>query len=133
MEGAGTVKLEKDDQGLRSATLGPLTPGFYSYLFTVDGVRTLYLKNATIEQGVASLDKLSAHVQKLSDPPPCRANKQRGQGSYENDRPPIVGTVGRRSGHCRLRVCEHTDGRTLKKQVQQFTKRTARCYRMARL
>ena len=38
------------------------------------------------------------------DPPRRRANKQRGHGTYDNDRPPIVGTVGRHSGQCRLRV-----------------------------
>ena len=32
------------------------------------------------------------------DPPRRRANKQRGHGTYANDRPPIVGTVGRHSG-----------------------------------
>jgi hypothetical protein len=37
-----------------------------------------------------------------ADPPRCRANKQRGHGTYANDRPPIVGTVGRESGQVRL-------------------------------
>jgi len=58
MEGPGTVKLEKDDKGVWSATVGPLTPDFYSYSFSVDGVRTLDPKNATIKQGVASLDNM---------------------------------------------------------------------------
>ena len=58
MEGPGTVKLEKDDKGVWSATIGPLTPDFYSYSFAVDGVRTLDPKNATIKQGVASLDNM---------------------------------------------------------------------------
>jgi enterochelin esterase-like enzyme len=58
MEGPGTVKLEKDDKGVWSATVGPLTPDFYSYSFTVDGVRTLDPKNATTKQGVASLDNM---------------------------------------------------------------------------
>ena len=58
MEGPGTVKLEKDDKGVWSATVGPLTPDFYSYSFTVDGVRTLDPKNATIKQGVTSLDNM---------------------------------------------------------------------------
>src|SRR3954451_22357581 len=52
------VKLEKDDKGVWSATVGPLTPDFYSYAFTVDGVRTLDPKNATIKQGLASLDNM---------------------------------------------------------------------------
>lgn len=58
MEGTGTVKLEKDDKGVWSATVGPLTPDFYSYSFNVDGVRTLDPKNATIKQGVNSLDNM---------------------------------------------------------------------------
>jgi enterochelin esterase family protein len=52
------VKLQKDDQGVWSATVGPLVPDFYSYAFTVDGVRTLDPKNATIKQGLSSLDNM---------------------------------------------------------------------------
>jgi enterochelin esterase-like enzyme len=58
MEGPGTVKLEKDDKGVWSAMAGPLTPDFYSYSFIVDGVRTLDPKNATIKQGITSLDNM---------------------------------------------------------------------------
>src|SRR5262245_49578667 len=57
MEG-GPVKLEKNDRGVWSTTVGPLTPDFYSYAFTVDGVRTLDPRNATIKQGIASLDNM---------------------------------------------------------------------------
>lgn len=52
------VKLEKDEKGVWSATVGPLAPDFYSYSFTVDGVRTLDPKNATIKQGINSLDNM---------------------------------------------------------------------------
>ncbi len=52
------VKLEKDDKGVWSATVGPLTPDYYSYSFTVDGVRTLDPKNATIKPGLSSLDSM---------------------------------------------------------------------------
>jgi enterochelin esterase family protein len=58
MEGPGTVKLEKDDKGVWSATVGPLVPDFYSYSFAVDGVRVIDPKNATIKQGVASLENM---------------------------------------------------------------------------
>jgi enterochelin esterase-like enzyme len=58
MEGPGVAKLEKDDKGVWSTTVGPLTPDFYSYAFVVDGVRTLDPKNAMIKQGVASLDNM---------------------------------------------------------------------------
>lgn len=39
-----------------------------------------------------------------ADPARYRANNRRGHGTYDNDRPPIVGTVGRESGQVRLRV-----------------------------
>jgi len=52
------AKLEKDEKGIWSTTVGPLTPDFYSYGFTVDGVRTLDPQNAMIKQGVASLDNM---------------------------------------------------------------------------
>ena len=55
---SGPVKLEKDDKGVWSATVGPLVPDFYSYSFTVDGVKTLDPKNATVKQGVRSLDSM---------------------------------------------------------------------------
>src|SRR6266853_248120 len=55
------------------------------------------------------------------DPPRRRANKQRGHGTYANDRPPIVGSVGRRSGQVRLRVVKRTDAATLRQHVRTFT------------
>lgn len=60
------------------------------------------------------------------DPPRRRANKQRGHGTYDNDRPPVVGTVGRRSGQVRLRVVKHTDRKTLEQHVAKFTIAKAR-------
>lgn len=42
------------------------------------------------------------------DPPRRRANKQRGHGTWDNDRPPIAGLVGRESGQIRLRVVQHS-------------------------
>jgi transposase-like protein len=56
-----------------------------------------------------------------TDPPRRRANKQKGHGTYANDRPPIVGTVGRESGQVRLRMVKHTDGKTLERHMAQFT------------
>jgi enterochelin esterase family protein len=50
--------LEKDEQGVWSITVGPLPPDFYSYSFTVDGVKTLDPKSAGIKQGIASLDNV---------------------------------------------------------------------------
>ena len=51
-------KLSKDDKGLWSVTVGPLVPDFYSYAFTVDGVKTIDPRNAMIKQGVTSLDNM---------------------------------------------------------------------------
>ncbi len=56
-----------------------------------------------------------------TDAPRCRANKRRGRGTSATDRPPIVGTVGRATGHVRLRVGTATQGTTLREQVQQCT------------
>ncbi len=63
-----------------------------------------------------------------ADPPRRRANKRRGHGTYANDRPPIVGTVGRDTGKVRLRMVEHSDGKTLCDQVAQFTKQATHVY-----
>jgi transposase len=64
----------------------------------------------------------------LTDPPRRRANKQRGHGTYENDRPPVVGTVGRETGQVRLRVVHQTTQETLEAHVHQFTVAGATCY-----
>ena len=48
-----------------------------------------------------------------ADPPRQRANNRRGRGTYANDRPPIVGTIGRQTGQVRLRVTQDTTGETL--------------------
>jgi enterochelin esterase family protein len=51
-------KLSKDEQGVWSLSVGPLTPDFYSYTFTVDGVRTVDPKNPMIKQGISSLESM---------------------------------------------------------------------------
>ena len=53
------------------------------------------------------------------DPPRRRGNKAPGHGSWENDRPPVCGVVGRESGHVRLTVAEHSDSATLQAGVRQ--------------
>ena len=58
MQAPGPVKLDKNEQGVWSVTIGPLTPDFYSYGLSVDGVRTLDPKNALIKQGVTSNDNI---------------------------------------------------------------------------
>jgi enterochelin esterase family protein len=51
-------KMTKDDKGIWSITVGPLTPDFYSYTFNVDGVRTVDPKNPLTKPGMNSLDSL---------------------------------------------------------------------------
>jgi enterochelin esterase-like enzyme len=51
-------KMAKDDRGVWSLDVGPLAPDFYSYTFTVDGVRTIDPKNPAIKQGVNSLESM---------------------------------------------------------------------------
>jgi transposase-like protein len=55
------------------------------------------------------------------DPPRRRANKQRGRGTFANDRPPVLGTIGRDSGQVRLRVAADTKQVTLREHVERFT------------
>ena len=55
---SGPAKLEKNDQGVWSVTVGPLVPDFYSYDFYVDGVKTVDPRNPTIKQGINSLDSM---------------------------------------------------------------------------
>jgi len=62
------------------------------------------------------------------DPPRCRANKQRGRGTYANDRPPVLGVIGRETGMIRLRVVHNTQTLTLCPFVEQFTRLDALVY-----
>jgi enterochelin esterase family protein len=50
--------LTKAENGVWSITVGPLAPDYYSYTFTVDGVRTIDPKNPMIKQGIASLESM---------------------------------------------------------------------------
>ena len=63
-----------------------------------------------------------------ADPPRRRANKRRGRGTYANDRPPIIGTIGRESGQVRLRVVHDTTGATLCAHVHRFTQPGTQLY-----
>jgi enterochelin esterase-like enzyme len=58
-QGLGTGgKLEKDEQGVWSITIGPLPPDVYSYAFMVDGVRILDPVNTQVKPGIGSLSNL---------------------------------------------------------------------------
>ena len=56
-----------------------------------------------------------------ADPPRPRANKRRGRGTMENDRPPIQGVVGRTTGEIRLTVCDDTKQDTIQPEVEAKT------------
>lgn len=56
-----------------------------------------------------------------ADPPRRRANKRRGRGTMANDRPPVVGIVGRQSGQIRLFVLDNTQRRTIQPKIEQMT------------
>jgi enterochelin esterase-like enzyme len=58
MEGPGTTALTKGEDGVWAATVGPLPADFYSYSLYVDGVRTLDPRNASIKQGVTSVENM---------------------------------------------------------------------------
>jgi transposase len=62
------------------------------------------------------------------DPPRCRANKRRGRGAFANDRPPILGVVGRESGFVRLEVALDTKGKTVCGFVERFTQHETLVY-----
>jgi len=53
------------------------------------------------------------------DPPRRRANARPGHGTWENDRPPVCGLVGREGGEIRLTVTERSDGATLDTVVRR--------------
>ena len=50
--------LVKDDEGVWSLTVGPLPPDFYTYAFTVDGVRTMDPQNTAIKPGNMRLENM---------------------------------------------------------------------------
>jgi transposase len=56
------------------------------------------------------------------DPPRRRANKRKGRGTFENDRPPILGVVGRDSGQIRITVCDNVKQTTIQPNVEHDTK-----------
>ena len=56
------------------------------------------------------------------EPPRRRANKVRGHGTMDHDRPPVLGVVGRETDEMRLEVVEHSDQDTLDKYVVDMTK-----------
>ena len=58
MDTSEPLNLVKGADGLWEGTSAPLIADFYSYSFTVDGVRTLDPRNALIKQGITSVDNM---------------------------------------------------------------------------
>jgi transposase len=56
-----------------------------------------------------------------ADPPRRRGNPRPGHGTFANDRPPIVGVVGREDGEVRMDMVEHTDKATLNAMASETT------------
>jgi enterochelin esterase-like enzyme len=52
---APAAKLTKDDKGVWSVTVGPLPPDLYTYVFNVDGVRTVDPKNGYVKQATDTM------------------------------------------------------------------------------
>jgi len=64
----------------------------------------------------------------IDDPPRRRANNKKGLGTMKNDRPPILGVVGRTSGKIRLTVCDNTQQATIQPQVEENTEQKINLY-----
>lgn len=62
------------------------------------------------------------------DPPRRRANKRKGRGTFENDRPPILGIVGRATNQIRLEVCDNVQKSTIQPIVEDTTQKDAHVY-----
>jgi hypothetical protein len=65
------------------------------------------------EKGVPHVDP--------QDPPRRRGNPVPGHGSWDNDRPPICGVVGRQCDRIRLHVEHHADAPTWQQDVRRAT------------
>jgi transposase len=56
-----------------------------------------------------------------ADPPRRRANKFNGHGTFDNDRPPILGVIGRESGEVRLRQVYRSTVKAIEPVVLRVT------------
>ena len=62
------------------------------------------------------------------DPPRRRANKLRGLGTWDNDRPPIAGVIGRESGELQMEVVHNPNRPTLQGFIERTTAPNATIY-----
>lgn len=60
-----------------------------------------------------------------ADPPRRRANAVKGHGTWDNDRPPVLGVVGRESGELRLQLTARSRQQDLQPLVVAWTTPTA--------
>lgn len=58
-----------------------------------------------------------------ADPPRRRGNKVRGHGTWDNDRPPILGVVGRESGKLNLTVCHNSTRAEIEPLILAWSKK----------
>jgi transposase-like protein len=65
--------------------------------------------------------KKGQEVFERAEPARERGNKRRGRGTASNGRPPVLGTIGRRSRQVRLRVAADVKQATLHRHVLLFT------------
>lgn len=56
-----------------------------------------------------------------NDPPRCRGNKRRGHGTWDTDRPPVLGIIGRESGQIQLEVKHNSARKDLEPSVLKAT------------
>src|SRR6202048_4229034 len=54
LEGAKSVPMQKDDQGVWNMTTGPLPPDFYGYSFVADGVSLIDPSNSLLKPNLLS-------------------------------------------------------------------------------
>src|SRR5215216_749626 len=67
---------------------------------------------------IRTLGKKSTPHRNVTDPPRQRANKQKGKGTYENDRPPILSLISRTTHEVRYWVLEHADKATTRTIIE---------------
>jgi len=76
---------------------------------------------AEMDEMFQNAGEKGAKKDSITDPPRQRGNQRKGKGTMANDRPPIVGTVGRSSAQIRLKVCDNTQQITIQPQVESTT------------
>ena len=54
----GALKLQKDQIGIWSVTVGPVTPDLYTYDFSVDGLKVVDPKNIQLKEGAGGYSNL---------------------------------------------------------------------------